>query len=78
MAIRKTQVLLESEEYEHLEEIASRRGVSVEELIRLTVREKFLSSLRPRLEAADAICRMRIPLGDWESIEEEIAEAHAP
>jgi hypothetical protein len=78
MALRKTQVLLESDEYEHLEEIAQRRGVSVDELIRLAVREKFLSSLRPRFEAADAICRMEIPLGDSKTLEDEVAEAHEP
>jgi predicted DNA-binding ribbon-helix-helix protein len=76
--VRKTQILLESEEYEHLKEIAARRGVSVDELIRTAIREKYLPSLHPRLEAVDAICRLSIPMGDWDAIEDEIATAHEP
>ncbi|HEX3530126.1 MAG TPA: ribbon-helix-helix protein, CopG family [Thermoanaerobaculia bacterium] len=76
--VRKTQILLESEEYDHLKEISVRRGVSVAELIRTAVREKYLPSVHSRLEAADAICRLSIPLGDWDAIEDEIAKAHEP
>jgi hypothetical protein len=76
--VRSARVLLEPDEYEHLEEIASRRGVSVGELILGAVRERFLPAPRHRLDAADAICRLSIPIGDWEGIEDEIAEAHEP
>jgi len=76
--VRKTQILLEPEEYEHLRGIATRRGVSVGELIHAAIREKYLPSLHPRLEAADAICRLSIPMGDWAEIEAEIATAHEP
>lgn len=76
--IRKAQVLLESEEYEYLEGIASRRGISVPELIRQTVRERYLPAARNRQEAAAAILRMEIPVewGDWETVEQEIEGAH--
>jgi predicted DNA-binding ribbon-helix-helix protein len=67
--VRSARVVLEPDEYHHLEEIASRRGVSVDELILNTVRERFLPVLRHRLDAADAICRLSIPIGDWEGIE---------
>jgi predicted DNA-binding ribbon-helix-helix protein len=76
--VRKAQILLESEEYDHLKDIAARRGVSMDELIRTAIREKYLSSFHPRLEAVDAICRLSIPLGDWDAIEDEIATAHEP
>jgi predicted DNA-binding ribbon-helix-helix protein len=76
--LRKTQVLLEPDEYERLEEIAKRRGISIPELIRLTVRERYMPISHTRQEAAAAILRMEIPgtWGSWEEIESEIEEAH--
>ncbi|HYU35383.1 MAG TPA: ribbon-helix-helix protein, CopG family [Thermoanaerobaculia bacterium] len=76
--LRKTQVLLEPEEYERLEEVATRRGISISELIRLTLRERYMPISRTRQEAAEAILRMKIPgkWGSWEEIETEIEESH--
>jgi predicted DNA-binding ribbon-helix-helix protein len=76
--VRKTQILLEPEEYDHLQEIAQKRGVTVAELIQTTIREKYLPSHLPRHEAVDAICRLSIPMGDWETIEDEITRSHEP
>jgi hypothetical protein len=75
---RKAQVLLEPEEYQRLEEIATRRGVSVPELIRTTVRERYLPVEQDRRAAAEEICRMNLPIdwGTWEEIEKEIEAAH--
>jgi hypothetical protein len=76
--LRKAQVLLEPEEYERLEAIARRRGVSVPELIRLTVRERYMPVSQARQDAGAAILRLRIPAewGDWQDIEEESERAH--
>jgi hypothetical protein len=76
--LRKAQVLLEPEEYEHLEQVATRRGISVPELIRMTVRERYMTPSQDRKKAAEEICRMELPIhwGDWETIEREIEEAH--
>lgn len=76
--LRKAQILLEPEEYERLEEVAARRGISVPELIRVTVRERYMTPLQDRKRAAEEICRMDLPIhwGDWNAIESEIEEAH--
>jgi predicted DNA-binding ribbon-helix-helix protein len=76
--LRKTQVLLEPEEYERLEEVARRRGISIPELIRMTVRERYMPASRTRQEAAAAILRMRIPGAwkSWEEMEADIEDAH--
>ena len=76
--LRKAQVLLDPEEYERIEEIAKRRGISVSELIRLTVRERYMPVSHVRQEAAAAILRMQIPgtWGTWEEIEADIEEGH--
>lgn len=72
---RRAQVLFEPETYGHLEEIASREGVSVGELIRQAVRHTFFSSPESRRLAFEAICSMEIPVGDWEEMEREILDA---
>jgi predicted DNA-binding ribbon-helix-helix protein len=76
--LRKTQVLLEPEEYDRLEEIAQKRGISIPELIRLTVRERYMPASHTRQEAAAAILRMKIPGAwkSWEEIEADIEDAH--
>jgi predicted DNA-binding ribbon-helix-helix protein len=72
---RRTQVLLEPETYDHLEQIAQREDVSVAELIRRAVRETFFSSPASRRRAFEEICSMEIPVGDWEDMEREIIDA---
>jgi hypothetical protein len=75
--LRKAQVLLEPDEYDRLEEIATSRGVSVPELIRTTVRERYPAAEQTRRQLVEEICRMNLPISeDWETIEEEIADAH--
>lgn len=76
--LRKTQVLLEPEEYDRLEDIARKRGISIPELIRLTVRERYMPASYTRQEAAAAILRMKIPGAwkSWEEIEADIEDAH--
>jgi predicted DNA-binding protein len=73
---REARVLLENEEYERLETLASRRGVSVSDLIREAVRDRFTPVAEQRRRAFEAICRISIPLPEWEVLEAKIAEAH--
>ena len=73
---REARVLLEDEEYERLEALASRRGISVSDLIREAVRDRFTPLAEQRKRAFEAICRISIPLPEWEVLETEIAEAH--
>ena len=73
---REARVLLEDEEYERLETLAGQRGISVSDLIREAVRDRFTPLTEQRRRAVEAICRIRIPLPKWDVLEDEIAEAH--
>ena len=72
----RTEILLEPEEHRRLEGIARQHGVSLPDLIRTTLLERYSPGAGRLQEAVEEICRLEIPLGDWESLEEEIAEAH--
>jgi hypothetical protein len=73
---REAQVLLEDEEYDRLAAIAVQRGVSLSDLIREAVRDRYTPLTEQRKRAVEAICRLSIPLPDWDALEKEIAEAH--
>ena len=73
---KEAQILLESDEYARLEAIAAQRRTSVSDLIHEAVRDRYLPLAEQRKRAVEAICQLRIPLPDWETLEKEIAEAH--
>jgi len=73
---RRTQILMEPEEYEQLARIAEGRGVSVAELFRSAVREKYLASTEDRLAAVARISAMNVPLGDWSQMKQDIEDAY--
>ena len=73
---RRAQILMEPEEYQRLEEIARGRGVSVAELIRRAVRERYLGPSGNRKQAAELICSADLEIEEWDVIEAEIEEAH--
>ena len=73
---REAQVLLEDEEYDRLEAIAVQRGVSLSDLIREAVRDRYTPLTEQRKRAVEAICQLSIPLPDWDVLEREISEAH--
>jgi len=62
---RRVRFLMDSEEYERLEEMARGRRVSVADLIRSALREKCLLPEERRRIAAERICSMNLPVGDW-------------
>ena len=72
----RTEVQFEPDQYQRLEGIAKQHGVSLGELIRETVLERYTPTAAKSQQALEEICNLRIPLGDWESLEEEIAHAH--
>ncbi len=74
---RRAQILMEPEEYQQLEAVARRQGTSVAELVRTAVRERYLSQQQDRIRAMEEICAMELPFSDWDSLDEEIAEAHS-
>jgi len=76
MATKEAHVVLESEEYERLEASAAQRGISVSDLIREAVRDRYLSLVEQRKRAVEAICQMHIPIPDWDTLEEEIEEGN--
>ena len=69
---KKTTVLFDPQEFEEIKQVAKRLGCSVGELIRRTVRERYLlSTPEERLQAVEALGRMSLPVGTWQEIEDE-------
>lgn len=75
-ASKRAQIMMEPDDYRRLEEIAHRREVSVAELIRTAVRDRYLGGADASREAVATICAMNLPLIDWTAAEADIAEAH--
>ena len=73
---RRAQILMEPSDYERLEQLARRKGLSVAELIRNAVHAHYF--LRPADPSGivEEISGMNLPLDDWEVLEDEIAEGH--
>lgn len=75
-ATKRAQIMMEPDDYRRLEEIARRSEVSVAELIRAAVRDRYLGGGDESREAVEIICSMRLPVIEWAAAEAEIAEAH--
>lgn len=72
----RAEIQFDPDQYQRLEGIAKQHGVSLAELIRETVLERYSPAAAKSQQALEEICNLQIPLGDWESLEEEIAQAH--
>ena len=59
-----------------LERIARSERVSVAELIRRAVREKYLKRSGDMATAVEDIVSLDLPVLDWEEIEAEVEESH--
>jgi hypothetical protein len=69
-------MLMEPGAYYRLQSIAQRQGVSVAELVRRAVEERYLGQPDRRSELIDEILAMEFPIAeDWEVLEAEIEEA---
>jgi hypothetical protein len=76
---KRAQVLMPPSEYKQLVAIARQKRVSVGELIRAAVQEKYFADRAAMRKAAQEICNMNIPLGDLadpEVLRRELEAAH--
>jgi hypothetical protein len=76
-ATRRTQLLMEPEEFKRLKAEAHNRGCSVAELIRSAVRQIYLEPPPKKEQIVDAILNMKLPKIDWERAKKDIETAHA-
>jgi hypothetical protein len=75
---RRTQLLMEPDEFRRLRALARRNKTSVAELIRTAVREKYLTPAQPDRKAlVAAIVNMNLGDMDWDKVRSEIEDAHA-
>jgi hypothetical protein len=75
---RRTQVLMDPEDYRQLRNVARRKKTSVGELIRTAVRAAYLEPAQPdRKPIVEAILQMRLPAISWSRARKEIAASHA-
>ena len=77
-ATRRTQILMDPEEFRRLRALARRKKTSIAELIRTAVREKYLTPAQPDRKALVAsIVSMNLGDMDWEKARTEIEDSHA-
>jgi hypothetical protein len=71
---RRAQVLMDPAEYDRLEQIAARMGVSVAELFRCAVRAQYLGRTDEKVAAVAAITAMDLPSGPWSELKQELED----
>jgi hypothetical protein len=76
-ATRRTQLLMDHDEFKRLRAIARRRKTSVAELIRSAVRESYLQTPADRKPLVESILALKLPSIDWKKAKKEIEAAHA-
>jgi len=76
-ATRRTQLLMDPDEFRRLRAVARQRKTSVAGLIRLAVREAYLQAPADRKPLVEAILALKLPGIDWKEAKKEIAAAHA-
>ena len=73
---KRAQILMESSEYDQLEEIARQKGVSVAELIRQAIKQRYFLNDIDRRVALKEITAMHLPVDDWENMVRDIEIGH--
>lgn len=76
-------VKLERSDYEALSEASKTRAISVEELLAQLAadfarRSRAHKTADQKKKALNVILGLRLPVSDWEKMEQEIEEAHSP
>ena len=73
---KRVEVLFDAEEFAQLEQIASNRQTSIEQLIREAVDQSYPApALEKRRQAVEWITSQQIDLGaDWEELKQEMAD----
>jgi len=75
---RRTQLLMDPEEYRRLRALAKRQKTSVGALVRAAVRATYLTAQPPdRGAVVQEILQMRLPTTDWKKVRREIENSHA-
>jgi hypothetical protein len=74
---RRTQPLMDPEEFRRLHKMALRKKTSVAELIRSAVREVYFTRDPERGPTIEAILAMRLPKITWKRAKKEIEVGHA-
>lgn len=72
---RHAHILMEPEEYQRLAAIARQKRVSVAELVRTAVRERYLHRPRPAVSAVDRLQALHLDLPDRDALAAELQEA---
>jgi hypothetical protein len=75
-ATRRTQLLMEPEDFKRLKAEARRRGSSVAELIRSAVRQAYFTPAPEKGPIVKAILDMKLPARDWRLAKREIERGH--
>ena len=76
-ATRRTQLLMDPDEFKRLRAIARRRKTRWRSSIRTAVRESYLKSPTERKPLVESILALRLPSIDWKKAKKEIEAAHA-
>ena len=74
---KRAQILMAPQEYEQLQNIARSRRLSVAELIRQAVQERYLDLGQHRTVLLEQMFAMKIPVDDWSDLDAEVATAHS-
>lgn len=70
---KRLEILFPEDLAEYLKQLAEREGCSVGTLVREAVLEKYTATSRQeKMAAAERLCALEAPCGDWEDIENEI------
>jgi hypothetical protein len=72
---RRADILTDPAEYDRLEAVARRAKVSVAELIRTAVRERYRRKPTHAQSAVARLAALRLDLPDWDDLARERAEA---
>jgi hypothetical protein len=76
---RRTQILLDPEEFRRLRALARQRKVSLAQLIRQAVRQAYLdpAAAEDRLAIVERMLSMNLPVMEWADAKKEIENAHS-
>lgn len=76
-ATRRTQLLMDPEEFRRLRTLVRQCKTSVAQLIRAVVREAYLKPEPDRKAIVKDILSMKLPVMDWKKVRKEIKTGHA-
>jgi len=72
---KRTQILMEPQEFRRLRALARQRKTSIGDLIRLAIRQTYFS-VADKKAIVEAIVNMNLPVIEWDEAKKEIEAAH--